>query len=265
MEVKVDSLSDAAKKFFGSYMDFNDDFYRSAIYRNTVSGLVYEFCERNQSNKSATLEAKYQCISKFLPPKLLPRVVAQLISLDIDKLRDKDDLERIIHRTFLNAADSNTKNYLLHKLEDVYSLKVGSSAPDFVLENQNGEKVTLASFTGKVVFMDFWFDACGPCHEQFKNLKPVKEHFKNNKEVVFLNISIDNRYNWLKGIENPNIAGMHVYTEGKESNHTVVKDYKVHGYPTNRIIGKNGNIFLAFPARNPEELINQIDDALKSK
>lgn len=137
------------------------------------------------------------------------------------------------------------------------------NAPDFVLVNGNGEKITLSTFKGKVVYMDFWYAACGPCHALFKTLKPAKEYFSNNSNVVFLNISIDLEDVWKKSLIKYDITGYHAFTENKESNHPIIKTYKVAGYPTTCLIDKSGNIFNANPSNKPDELKKQIEDALK--
>jgi thioredoxin-related protein len=111
--------------------------------------------------------------------------------------------------------------------------------------------------------MDFWFADCAPCHQLFKQLKKVKEYFKTDSNVVFLNISIDNKEVWQKSLSKFKIEGYHVFTEGKEATHQVISDYQVYGYPTNRLIDKKGTFFIVAPSDNPEELIKQINEALK--
>jgi len=43
-------------------------------------------------------------------------------------------------------------------------------APNFILKDLNGNKVTLSDFKGKVIILDFWTTWCPPCREEIPHL-----------------------------------------------------------------------------------------------
>lgn len=135
--------------------------------------------------------------------------------------------------------------------------------PIFLVESEQGQPVSLWGLKGKVVYIDFWYNACGPCHALFDAIAPVKRHFCNNDRVVFLNISVDNKTTWKKALQRYRIEGGHAYTQGRERLHPMVRDYRVEEYPTTCLIGQDGKIAVAKPARSPEGLIAQIETALR--
>ncbi|MBI4527946.1 MAG: TlpA family protein disulfide reductase [Deltaproteobacteria bacterium] len=61
-------------------------------------------------------------------------------------------------------------------------------APDFVLENASGQKVTLQSFRGKVVFLNFWATWCFPCRREMPTMEKIYRQFRDRGlEVAAVN------------------------------------------------------------------------------
>jgi thiol-disulfide isomerase/thioredoxin len=52
---------------------------------------------------------------------------------------------------------------------------IGSAAPDFTLDCADGSKVTLSSFKGHKVLVNFWHTSCTPCMEEMPLMQQMHE------------------------------------------------------------------------------------------
>lgn len=124
-------------------------------------------------------------------------------------------------------------------------LGYGQKAPIFTQNNPDGKPVTLESFKGKYVLIDFWASWCGPCRMENPNVVRAYEQFKS-KNFTVLGVSLDkDKGKWLKAIEDDHLKWTHVSDLGYWNN-AVALLYKVRSIPQNflldpdgRIIGKN--------------------------
>jgi len=66
----------------------------------------------------------------------------------------------------------------------------GQMAPNFTLHNLKGETVSLESFKGKPIVLDFWATWCLPCRKSLPELAKLDKKYRG-KGVVFLGLSID--------------------------------------------------------------------------
>ena len=64
------------------------------------------------------------------------------------------------------------------------------TAPEFTLQDMNGNTVSLSDFTGKVVIIDFWATWCSPCRAAIPGLERLYKAY-NAKGLVVLGISVD--------------------------------------------------------------------------
>jgi cytochrome oxidase Cu insertion factor (SCO1/SenC/PrrC family) len=240
-------------------------FYSSGYVNEVYNVLFIDYEGLKFSKQIDTgLIKKYDYLNSRLPSTLGIPVITLFLDHDIDNLKlntNIESIEKIIERTY-HQKDSVYKTYVENRLREATSFKKGMDAPDFIVENQRGEKVTLSSFKGKVIYLDFWYAACGPCHALFETLEPLKKDYSKGKDVVFLTVSIDRREVWEKALKKYSIDGYHVFTENREGSHPIIKAYKVAGYPSTYLIDRNGKIFLANPSKNPEQLNKEIAEAL---
>ena len=64
-----------------------------------------------------------------------------------------------------------------------------SIAPDFTMLDMDGNEVTLASFFGKPIVLNFWASWCGPCKMEMPEIQKFYE--KYGEEIHFLLVSVD--------------------------------------------------------------------------
>lgn len=65
------------------------------------------------------------------------------------------------------------------------------AAPNFELKDMSGKPVSLASFKGKTVVLNFWTKTCGPCREEMPELAELTHVLRKFDDVVVLTISTD--------------------------------------------------------------------------
>lgn len=139
----------------------------------------------------------------------------------------------------------------------------------------------LKPYKGKIMFIDFQYTGCGACIQYYqKVLKPVKEHFKDSDDVVFIAVSVDNdSYQWLgsiyKGWQTDDSQINLLALGGFEAPIIDFVGNRKRGYPYLILFGRNGEIITkgneilrtkgATEEKRIENVINAIENAIKEK
>jgi len=114
----------------------------------------------------------------------------------------------------------------------------GESAPIFTLKDLDGNEVSLSSFKGKPVFLNFWATWCPYCRKERKELDALYKAYKD-KDLVIISVSQDKSENKLRSYMKNNPADYIVLTDTKMTSGTM---YGVRGFPTTFLIDREGVI-----------------------
>lgn len=115
-------------------------------------------------------------------------------------------------------------------------------ASGFVLRDVSGNQVSLDSYRGKTVILDFWATWCGPCKASFPAMQKVVDKHKADGNVVLLFIdtwenNVDDKVKNARDFISSNPYTFHVLMD---NDNKVVENYKVTGIPTKFIVDPNG-------------------------
>jgi thiol-disulfide isomerase/thioredoxin len=118
---------------------------------------------------------------------------------------------------------------------------VDKPAPELSLPDANGNMVSIASYKGKYLLVDFWASWCGPCRMENPNVLKAYNEFKD-KNFAILGVSLDQAKDpWQQAILADKLAWTQV-SDLKYWNSKAVAVFKIDGIPFNILVDPQGKI-----------------------
>jgi peroxiredoxin len=130
---------------------------------------------------------------------------------------------------------------------------VGDPAPDFTLQNLEGEPVSLSDYRGQGVMINFWATNCPPCREEMPAIERQYQQFKDQGiQILAVNIAESNlvasRFADRYGLSFPILL---------DKDRSVTQRYGVIPIPTSFFIDKNGIVVAKVQSMMTDEMIRE--------
>jgi Peroxiredoxin len=146
------------------------------------------------------------------------------------------------------TVDPRPTAYILSS-PPLVGLKVGATAPEFSVTNDDGttyqltdlagKPIHLADLRGKAVWVNFWTTWCPPCQSEVPTLRDLSERYKD-RGLVLVAISVQET----SPADVATYASRYQlgYTIGFDGSGRIFHAYKAYGLPTQVFIDPNGVI-----------------------
>jgi peroxiredoxin len=190
--------------------------------------VMYDSSERDTKN-SIEMYSEY------------PTVIKALQSLNWKRHKDYmvEQYDMLAKKFPNDAYIQNAKANLLEKIASVAKTSIGTVAPDFTFPDMNGNDVSLSSFKGKYVLIDFWASWCGPCRQESPNVQKQYQLYKD-KGFEVVSVSIDKKMDaWKKAVKEDDIKGTLLIAQDSKK---IMKDYVFSGIPYMVLLDKEGKV-----------------------
>lgn len=252
LQAYIDSNKPLSEKYSQTYIEFQ------AASREGNEARVAELEKQAESIQDEMITLQKDFVKNnpgsYVSPSILGSLSYEMEAAEIESL--------------INAMDSAVAATpqvisLKERVAVMKTVAIGQKAPDFTMNDVDGNPVTLSSKIGsKLLLIDFWAAWCNPCRQENPNVVKVYTEF-HKKGFDILGVSLDQtKEDWVKAIADDKLTWTHV-SDLQRGDNAAAKLYGVNSIPSNFLLDENGIII----ARNLREndLYNKVNEILGVK
>jgi thiol-disulfide isomerase/thioredoxin len=141
------------------------------------------------------------------------------------------------------------KGYLIRGLMAVGSYKpdvtgyahhheVYANLPDYRYSDTSGNTISLSALKNKVVFVNYWATWCPPCLAEMPSINKLREKFRNDPQVVFVMVDVDDDFAKSKAFLKKNDYDLPLYNSVSAFPDTLLDG----SIPATLVFGKDGSL-----------------------
>jgi peroxiredoxin len=269
LKVYADSIDKSAVTGSATQDEFVAYQKDEAVYNIKLEALYGDYMKAKEINDTIAVKAvetAYDSIQKaqseFTKGFILKSgksVVAAYLAISNAYAYTLDDLKAINKAMDPSIANSAYVKKLAERETILTKVQPEQPAPEFTMNDSTGKPVSLSSFKGQVVLVDFWASWCGPCRAENPNVVAAFKKF-NSKGFTVLGVSLDtDKGKWMDAIAKDGLTWPHVSDLIGWEN-AAAKQYGVMSIPASFLLDKEGKI-IANNLRG-EDLVKKLEELL---
>jgi thiol-disulfide isomerase/thioredoxin len=147
-----------------------------------------------------------------------------------------------------------------------FSKELNHQLPNDIFLDSDNNEVKLQVFKNKTVYVSFWATWCKPCLAEKPELEKLKSHFKDNSDIIFIDIILDDsKQNWQKYIDYNKPQGLQLRAKNPAKTREL---FKISGIPAHFIISPKGEFKSLRPIPFAYNLLSdsiKLDEFINSK
>ncbi|MES2455803.1 MAG: metallophosphoesterase [Bacteroidota bacterium] len=156
-----------------------------------------------------------------------------------------EEFEELLSRYYRESSQYPINIDFVKKFDERYHrylLAIGQKGYNFKVSGINGNPVSLESFEGRLLLINFWNPNDEKSTQTAKLLVKVVQELKSEPGVAVVNISTEkNKAKWAAQTKKYRLDKLeNLYTNGLGNQHPVFKAYGVMGYPKGVLLNANG-------------------------
>ena len=198
------------------------------------------FAENAPANEPDAVKARKVC-TDFVTANPASYVAPLAIIRFSQITPDIQQTEKLYELLKNDVKASPMAGYIQQQITEAKRNAIGSVLPEFSQADTSGVQVTLSSFRGKYVLIDFWASWCRPCRQENPNVVANFQKYKD-KNFTVLGISLDKaRPAWIEAIHMDGLTWTHLSDLQGWAN-AVAQQFQIQSIPQNILIDPEGKI-----------------------
>jgi peroxiredoxin len=178
---------------------------------------------------------------QFIKTHPLSPVSLYILKHDEENYPDYDNLEPYFDALSDTLRQTGFGKQYQQMLNQLRLVRIGAPAPEITMNNPEGKPISLSSFKGKYVLIDFWASWCGPCRRENPSVIEAYNQFRDQNFTI-LGVSLDKeKQPWLKAIMDDQLSWTQV-SDLQFWDNAAAQSYSVKAIPQNFLVDPEGKI-----------------------